>query len=159
MAIGLHICSFCQRVLSVLHYLCCKCRIFFWFLFAFFPRPQKARGIYCHYFALPSKCWYSGLFIPLIYFCLPCSSAKKCRVCLCNPRFAMFLFIFCYSSLYLVTLCCSSGLISLAGSLKFRVALSYKDNRTSHTALDVPQYITPHACYGRCAAKQHDIGL
>lgn len=58
---------------------------------------------YCRYFASPAKCWYLWLFIPLIYFCLPCSGAKKCQVCLCSLHFAMFLFILCYSSLYLVT--------------------------------------------------------
>lgn len=54
-------------------------------------------------------------FIPLIYFFLTCPSAKKCQMCLCNPHFAMFLFIFCYSLLYLVTICCCLGLIFSLG--------------------------------------------
>ena len=62
---------------------------------------------------------------------------KSVRCVYITPTLLCPLFIFCYSLLYLVTIRCYNGLISSLGSLKYRVVLSYKDNRTSHTLLDV----------------------
>lgn len=61
---------------------------------------------------------------------------KSVRYVYVTPTLLCPLFIFCYSMLYLVTICLYNGLISSLGSLKFRVVLSYKDNRTSHTLRD-----------------------
>lgn len=85
---------------------------------------------------------------------LPCSSAKKCRVCLFNLSFAVFLFILCYSLLYLVTICRYNGLISSRKSIKFCVVFQGQQDLTYSAGCAVVYHST-YNIYIQCFKSVH----